>query len=85
MKYVLRVAGNSRLQRRIARESRKAILKSKRTGRAERELPTSRIARTTAGVRSAASSARPGRRNPTPSQKPGTTANETKGDQCEPS
>jgi hypothetical protein len=36
VKYVLGLAGNSRLHRRIARASRKAKLKSKRTGRQER-------------------------------------------------
>jgi hypothetical protein len=36
VKYVLGLAGNSRLHRRIARESRKAKLKSKRTGKPAR-------------------------------------------------
>jgi len=36
VKYVLGLAGNSRLHKRIAGESRKAKLKSKRTGRPER-------------------------------------------------
>jgi Transposase DDE domain group 1 len=36
VKYVLGLAGNSRLHRRILRESRKAKLKSKRTGKPER-------------------------------------------------
>jgi hypothetical protein len=36
VKYVLGLAGNSRLHRRIARESRKAKLKSKRTGKSAR-------------------------------------------------
>ena len=36
VKYVLGLAGNSRLHKRIARESRKAKLKSKRTGKPAR-------------------------------------------------
>ena len=54
VKYVLGLAGNSRLHRRILRQSRKAKLKSKRTGKPERVFATSNIAHATAGARSGA-------------------------------
>ena len=54
VKYVLGLAGNSRLHRRILRESRKAKLKSKRRENLSACSPTSNIAHATAGARSGA-------------------------------